>query len=52
VMGNPVQAKAGWEAIFLIKRSEFGMNWGVENGAVGDDVKIIVGLEGNIEPGN
>ncbi|MCH2141759.1 MAG: YceI family protein [Phycisphaerales bacterium] len=51
VRGNPVQAKAGWEAIFTIKRSEFGMNWGVENGALGDEVKIIVGLEGNIEPG-
>ncbi len=51
VRGNPVQAKAGWEAIYTIKRSDFGMNWGVENGALGDEVKIIVGLEGNIEPG-
>ena len=30
VIGNPVVAKAGWEAIFTIYRSDFGMQWGVE----------------------
>ena len=39
--------KAGFEAQFTIKRSEFGMNYGVEEGAIGDEVRVIVGLEGN-----
>lgn len=47
VIGNPVQKKAGFEATFSIKRSDFGMNWGVKNNAVGNDVKLIVGLEGD-----
>jgi polyisoprenoid-binding protein YceI len=50
--GNPVLAKAGWEAVFEINRSDFGMNWGVDRGALSDDVKIIVALEGGIEPGS
>jgi polyisoprenoid-binding protein YceI len=36
---------AGIEAIFSIKRSEYGM--GGMPGALGDDVTIMVGLEGN-----
>jgi polyisoprenoid-binding protein YceI len=36
----------GIEAIFTIKRSEFGIKYGLEGG-VGDDVRIIVALEGN-----
>jgi hypothetical protein len=28
------------------------MNWGVDRGALSDDVKIIVALEGGIEPGS
>ncbi len=38
--------RAGVEATFTIKRSEFGMNYGVEKGTLGDSVKIIVNLEG------
>ena len=38
--------KAGFEAQFTIKRSEFGVNYGVEKGAIGDDVRVIVSLEG------
>lgn len=34
----------GFEAIFTIKRSEFGMNYGI--GAVSDDVRITVSVEG------
>ena len=49
--GNPVLAKAGWEAVFEINRSDFGMTWGVDRGALSDDVQIIVALEGGIEPG-
>jgi polyisoprenoid-binding protein YceI len=39
--------KAGFEAQFTIKRSEFGMNYGVGEGTLGDEVRVIVGLEGN-----
>jgi polyisoprenoid-binding protein YceI len=38
--------RAGAEATFTVKRSEFGMNYGVEKGMVGDSVKVIVNLEG------
>ena len=38
--------KAGFEAQFTIKRSEFGVNYGVEKGAIGDEVRVVVGLEG------
>ncbi|MCH2138691.1 MAG: YceI family protein [Phycisphaerales bacterium] len=51
VIGNPVVAKAGWEATFSVFRSDFGMNWGVDNGALGDEVRLIVGLEGDTGPG-
>lgn len=47
VVGNPVQKKAGFEARFTIKRSDFDMNWGVKNKALGDEVIMIVGLEGD-----
>jgi polyisoprenoid-binding protein YceI len=39
-------ARAGFETTFTIKRSEFGMNWGVEKGMLGDEVRITVALEG------
>ncbi|MEY2713863.1 MAG: hypothetical protein RIT24_206 [Planctomycetota bacterium] len=38
--------RGGAEATFTVKRSDFGMNYGVEKGAVGDMVKVIVNLEG------
>ena len=41
VRGNPVVAKAGWEAVLTIYRSDFGMTWGVDNGALGDEVKLV-----------
>ena len=37
--------RSGFEATFTIKRSDHGMNWGVENGAVGDSIRVIVSLE-------
>ena len=37
-------ALIGFETIFTIKRSEFGMNYGI--GAVSDDVRITVSVEG------
>tara|TARA_Y100000589_G_scaffold295211_1_gene301393 strand:- start:1697 stop:2326 length:630 start_codon:yes stop_codon:yes gene_type:complete len=50
VRGNPVVAKAGWEALFTIKRSDFGMDWGVENQSLGDEVRLVIGLEGESGP--
>lgn len=38
--------RAGFEAIFTIKRSDFGVNYGVEKGALGDEVRVVVALEG------
>jgi polyisoprenoid-binding protein YceI len=35
----------GLEAVFTIRRSDFNMNYGIENGALGDEVKLFVGLE-------
>ena len=49
VAGNPVQKKAGFEATFTVKRSDFGMEWGVKNKALGDEVRLVIGLEGNWE---
>ncbi len=37
--------KGGYEATFMIKRSDFGVSYGVEKGALGDDVRVIVGIE-------
>lgn len=38
--------KGGLESTFIIKRSDFGMNYGVSQGALGDLVTIIVAIEG------
>ncbi|GJM25274.1 MAG: polyisoprenoid-binding protein [Phycisphaerae bacterium] len=46
---GPRGASKGIETIFTIKRSEFGMSYGLEGGMLGDDVKIIVALEGGKE---
>lgn len=36
----------GFEATFTIKRSDFGMNYGIERGALGDEVTLFVAIEG------
>lgn len=38
---------AGFEATFMVDRAEFGMSYGVEQGGIGKDVRVIVGLEVN-----
>lgn len=43
---TPRGEKAGVEATFTVKRSEFGMNYGIANGGLGDEVGMIVALEG------
>ncbi len=37
--------REGWESTFVIKRTDFGMDYGVEAGALGDEVKVVVGLQ-------
>lgn len=44
--GKPV---IGFEAVATIKRSDFGMNYGVEQNVLGDEVKIMFGLEAAAE---
>ncbi len=41
--------RAGFEASFEIKRSDFGVSYGVEKKSLGDETRIIVSIEG-IEP--
>ncbi|NOS99055.1 MAG: YceI family protein [Phycisphaerales bacterium] len=38
---------AGFEAVFTVKRSEFGMEF--MNGPLGDEVRLMVGIEGAAE---
>ncbi|MSR44343.1 MAG: YceI family protein [Phycisphaerales bacterium] len=37
--------RAGFEAVFTIKRSDFGINYGVDKGMIGDETRLIVSLE-------
>lgn len=37
--------RAGFESTFTIKRSDYGMSWGVKNNALGDEVRITISLE-------
>jgi polyisoprenoid-binding protein YceI len=39
----------GFEASFTIVRSEFGMSYQVDEGGLGDDVEIVVGLEAVVD---
>jgi polyisoprenoid-binding protein YceI len=40
---------AGFEAHFTIKRTDFGMDYGVEKGALGDEVAVVVAVEARLE---
>jgi polyisoprenoid-binding protein YceI len=48
--GGAVEAqgafKRGFSAEATIKRSEFGMNYGLQGSALGDEVTLMIGLEG------
>jgi polyisoprenoid-binding protein YceI len=37
--------RAGWEVTFSIKRSDYGMSYGVKQGVLADDVRITVAVE-------
>jgi len=39
-------ARAGFEAVLTIKRSDFGVQYGVEKKMIGDETRIIVAIEG------
>ena len=41
----PFGTRVGFEAQFTIKRSEFGMTYGIDNGGVGDEDTLIVAIE-------
>ncbi|MEM9295098.1 MAG: YceI family protein, partial [Planctomycetota bacterium] len=43
---TPYGYRAGVTCDFTINRSDFGMTWGVDNGAVGDAVTLSIALEG------
>ncbi len=46
-VGGQMGYRAGIEAVFAVKRSEFGMTYGVAAGAVGDEVTILAAFEGS-----
>ena len=37
--------KSGFETEFTVKRSDFGMNYGIEKKALGDEVKVTLSIE-------
>lgn len=39
------KTRAGFEGTFEIKRSDYGMTYGVEQGSIGDPVRIIIAIE-------
>jgi len=39
------KTRAGFESTFEIKRSDYGMTYGVEQGSIGDQVRIIIAIE-------
>ncbi len=43
---GPMGDRAGYEAVFTIKRNDWGVSYGVDKGMVGNDVRIVVNLEG------
>lgn len=44
--GEQMGFRGGFETRFTVKRSDFGMDYGITQGAVGDDVSLIVAIEG------
>lgn len=50
---GPLGQKVGFECLLTIKRSDYGMDWGISKPpkALGDEVKLIVSLEGDVKKG-
>lgn len=40
--------RVGFEAVFTIKRSDYGMSYGVKQKILGDEVRMVVALEGTV----
>jgi polyisoprenoid-binding protein YceI len=38
--------RQGFEGTFVLKRSDFGMNFGLDGGGLGDEVRVTVAFEG------
>lgn len=52
-IGNgPTGAKVGFECTLDLKRSDYGMKWGIEKPAkaLGDEVRLVIALEGDAAP--
>lgn len=47
---TPRGRRCGFEAMFTVKRSDFGMNYGLDQKALGDEVRLFVGIEGVVAP--
>lgn len=41
--------KCGFEGVFEVNRSDYGMMFGVNNGSLGDQVRVIISLEGDLD---
>ena len=41
--------KIGFETIFTIDRSDYGVNYGLENGMLGREIRLLVSMEANGE---
>ena len=47
---GPTGKRVGFECTVTIKRSDFGMKWGIEKPpkALGDEVRLVIALEGEV----
>lgn len=45
-LGEKFGYRTGFEGSVTIKRSDFGMKYGVDMGMLGDEVRLILGIEG------
>ncbi len=45
-LGEKFGYRTGFEGTVTVKRSDFGMKYGIDMGMLGDEVKLILGIEG------
>lgn len=46
-VSSPRGKKIGFETIFTVDRSEYGVNYGLDNGVLGREIRLIVSMEAN-----
>lgn len=46
-VNSPRGKKIGFETIFTVDRSEYGVNYGLDNGVLGREIRLIVSMEAN-----